>query len=479
MKKKAPALASALLLFTASYAQVFERTYGGIDDDMAYHVSICDDGSYLIAGYTTEFYSGYEDVFLMKLDQNGDTLWTRQEGETYGIEQAHCITPVSDGGFIVAGIADGTTGFVPFLSRYDPAGTKIWQQEYNDPYPDGYAWHALQSGDTTFAVCGTYQYSKGGAELWGQNVFVMSVNLAGEVLWNISKGNIGVHYGTSMVRAEDGGLVVGGMFDTPDEFTDAWLFKVSETGSSKWNKTIGGDQSTESAWDIKETPDGGFIMLGNYFQGIVLMNADFYLVKTDGSGNVEWTRTYGLEGEDERGASVDVTNDGGYILCGETESYGAGNEDVWLIRTDPSGDTLWTQTYGGIYGDEGYSVKATADGGFIIAGMTENNTAGGTDIYVIKTNFLGTQVGIDQHISGEVRTTVYPNPVTDEVYLTTDRIPVACRLTAANGTVLKSKAIHLFNPGSPVIRLDGMAPGIYFLFIRYEQGESIHKLYKH
>jgi hypothetical protein len=475
-------LCSAALIFSfASMAsgQVFEKTYGSIDDDRAYSVSLCDDGCYLVAGYTTEFFSGYDDIYLLKLDAFGDTVWTRQEGETYGIETAYCVNPTADQGCIIAASRYATgQDIVPYILKYDQFGNKEWDMDYGDTFESGYAWHALQSSDTTFAVCGTSAYYDATSELWGQKAFVMSINPSGEKLWDLTKGGAGVHYAGGMVMTADGGLVVGGEYDTPGEFTDAWIFKVTAAGNSQWNKTIGGDQSTESAWDIKVTPDGGFILLGNYFEGIILMNADMYLVKTDGSGNVEWTQTYGTPWEDDRGASVDITLDGGYILCGETESFGTGNKDVLLIRTDENGDTLWTRTFGGVYGDEGNSVKATPDGGFIIAGMTENNTAGGTDVYVIRTNFLGTLVGTPEHQGREIRARLYPNPVENLLYLAAEEDPVSFRIITAQGRVLHSEIMRSYSSREPIADLSGLPKGVYTIRLQFKSGESAQKIFK-
>lgn len=105
-------------------------------------------------------------------------------------------------------------------------------------------------------------------------------------------------------------------------------------------------------------------------------------------GSTRWTQTYGGSDRDG-GYSVQQTLDGGYIIAGHTDSFGAGNSDVYLIKTDPSGDTLWTQTYGGSSGDGGQSVQQTLDGGYIITGHTDSFGVGGFDVYLLKTDANG------------------------------------------------------------------------------------------
>jgi hypothetical protein len=116
--------------------------------------------------------------------------------------------------------------------------------------------------------------------------------------------------------------------------------------------------------------------------------ADIWLIRTNANGDTLWTRTFGGDTAD-LGHSVAQTADHGFILCGQTASFGAGNYDAWLIKTDSTGDTLWTRTFGGGSDDVGYSVQPTTDGGYIMAGKTKSIGAGGEDFCLIKTDASG------------------------------------------------------------------------------------------
>ena len=196
-------------------------------------------------------------------------------------------------------------------------------------------------------------------------------------------GNSGYDYGYSCKQTFDKGYVIGGTTSTfGSGNTDMYIVKTDSMGVPYGQKTIGGiniDQGT----CIRQTSDSGYVFLG-YTNSYGAGGYDFYLVKMDSSFNIQWTKTYG--GTDwDFGNCVAQTTDGGYILCGSTYSYGNGNLDYYLIKTNSLGDTLWTKTYGGSNEDEAKSVVQTSDGGYILTGTTKSlgDTLG--DVYTIKT----------------------------------------------------------------------------------------------
>ena len=202
-------------------------------------------------------------------------------------------------------------------------------------------------------------------------------------------GNSLSDFGFDVKQTSDGGYIFIGTTTTSEDGTDMLLIKTNKYGNQEWAKNFGGDLD-DKGYSLQIAYDGGYILLGSTTQSTG-NTTDFYLVRTDNSGNETWANTIGGSSNEE-GYCVQQTDDGGYILIGYTESYGFGAKDIFLVKTDQNGDTLWTNTFGGPVDDIGRSVAQKNDKSFVITGSTKSFSETGQDgsnLIIIKTNENG------------------------------------------------------------------------------------------
>ena len=219
------------------------------------------------------------------------------------------------------------------------------------------------------------------------NPYFIRINLNGDTLWT-KVFNIAEADKCKIIQADDGAYIISGSTtDFGAGNSDVLLIKCDTNFNIVWTKSYGGI-SNDFGRLIQQTSDSGFIIIG-FTQSYGAGFHDFYFIKTDVNGDTLWTRTYGGIDTD-RGFSIQQTAEEGFIITGKTSSYGVGTPswpNVFLIYTDANGDILWTRTYGGVNGDEGYSVLQTADSGFIVLAGTGSFSPGG--VYLIRTDANG------------------------------------------------------------------------------------------
>jgi predicted secreted protein len=211
----------------------------------------------------------------------------------------------------------------------------------------------------------------------------------GTTTWEKIFGGSGNDSGNSVQQTSDGGYIIAGYTESYGAGgQDAWLIKTDANGNKLWDKTFGGS-SNDWAISVQQTSDGGYIIAGgteSYGAG----GQDAWLIKTDANGNKLWDKTFGGSKLD-RATCVQQTSDGGYIVAGYTESYGAGGLDAWLIKTDANGNKLWDKTFGEEADDRAASVQQTSDGGYILAGR-KTIPYQGQEAWLIKTNSDGREI---------------------------------------------------------------------------------------
>jgi hypothetical protein len=330
--KASPILILAAVLGCAVSIQaqpdsLWSRTYGGEGLEFCYSLIQTADGGLALSGWTNSFGAGETDFWLVRTDEDGDSLWSRAFG----------------GG--------------------------IWEDCLS----------LIQTADGGFALAGkTYSFGAGGIDFW-----LVQTNENGDSLWSRTFGGPRDDVCSSLVQTADGGFALaGGTCSFSVRRNDFWLVRTDENGDSLWSRRFGG-MSYEGCSSLIQTADGGFALAGHTIS-FDAGYTDIWLVRTDENGDSLWSRTFGGEHYDYC-TSLIQTADGGFVLAGFTQSFGAGDFDFWLVRTDANGDSLWSRTFGGRLADWCYSLIRTADGGFALAGSTESFRAGNRDFWLVKT----------------------------------------------------------------------------------------------
>jgi predicted secreted protein len=290
---------------------------------------------------------------------------------TYGASHTYAATsvePTSDGGYImVSSTANVKTDTTAWVVKLNGDGTVKWQSRYGaDAFGCCFAtsFAVAEGKDQTFIVAGTtYSGLAGGHDAW-----LLKLDRAGNTFWQKSYGGSADDTANAVVPARNGGYVVAGSTRSFGAGgSDAWVFKVDSSGNVLWQKAYGGTND-DSANAIIQTRNGGYVVVGST-QSFGAGASDAWVIKLDPSGNIIWQKAYGGSGTDYA-TSVVPTPDGGYMVAGVTNSFGAGGYDFWVFRLDGSGNLLWQKTYGRRYDDLAYSLTRGIKGGYVIAGSS-------------------------------------------------------------------------------------------------------------
>ncbi len=372
-------------------AQVtFQKTYGRSSYDAANYVQQTSDGGYFMAGLSADPVTNYMKILLIRTNAGGDTLWTKTYGGVSN-DYINSAQQTTDGGFIIAG---NTTSFGAgngdiYLIKTDVNGDIVWTKTYGGTNIDN-GFNVQQTADGGYIVAGNTTSFGAGA----YDIFLVKTATNGDLVWSKTYGGVGMDFANYVQQTSDGGYIITGQTNsTGAGATDVFLIKTAANGDTSWVKTYGGAM-LDVGYSVQQTIEGGYIITG-YTQSFGAGSYDVYLIKTNATGDILWTKAYGTNGTDVA-ISGQQTGDGGYIITGQTNCCGTGDYDNYVVKTTADGDTLWTKAYGGpndgVDGpnDEwGYSIMQTSDGGYIIGGGTHSFGSDSTDFYLVKTDNLG------------------------------------------------------------------------------------------
>lgn len=360
------------------------KTFGGSNIDVGYSVQQTSDNGYIITGYTRSFgtISG-RNVWLIKTDASGNQLWNKTFGGNND-EEGNAVQQTSDGGYIIAGYTKslGVGLNDVYLIKTDTAGNLVWSKTFGGTQ-DEEAYSVQQTTDGGYIITGaTSSFGAGSRDVW-----LIKTDQNGNDIWKKTLGGMSSDGARFIQQTSDGGFIITGWTYSlgPGAVGNVLLIKTDSLGNQTWFKAFGGTD-VDRGYCVKQLSEGGYIITG-YTASTGAGLDDMLIIKTDSNGNTIWEKTYGGSGRDY-GNCILQTIDGGYVVAGYTLSYGAGSEDVWIVKTDSAGNQQWMKTLGGAQSDIGYFMNYTSDGGLIVTGHTLSFGAGVHDVWLIKLNLF-------------------------------------------------------------------------------------------
>ncbi|MDD1759355.1 MAG: VWA domain-containing protein [Methanothrix sp.] len=365
-----------------SQARSWDKTYGEPGHDWGEAVEQTNDGGYIITGTSERTGSSGEgkgDIWLVKTDGNGTILWEKSFGGPEW-DDGYSVVQTREGGYAITGSYGGDLRLI----RTDENGSELWNKTFGGQRED-WGEAVVQTGDEGFIIAGGTDRISSSVAGTG-DLYLIKTDKNGSKIWDINLGESGSDWGRSVQQTSDGGYIVTGLLD--DKYL--WLIKFDGNGSKLWERTFAGAGRAEG-YSVQPIAEGGYIVAGLTASLSGNLNEDLLLIKYDERGNKLWDKSYGGSDRDW-GESIQQKDDGGFIIAGVTNSSDGGGGDVWLVRTDRNGTMLWKRSYGGANRDWGRSVQLTDDGGYIIAGLRESLGAdqeGYEDLWLIKTDEKG------------------------------------------------------------------------------------------
>lgn len=438
---------------TAQPAIQWQKSQGGSNFDEAYAVLETNDGGYIAAGLTVSsngdiagFHGGI-DFLVVKYNNLGTVVWLKTYGGS-GIDWAYALENTQDGGYIVAGFTEGSYngdvsgnhgGKDAWVVKLNSSGDIQWQKCLGGSGWDE-AWAIKVTEDGGYIMAGRSNSTNGdvSGNHGGLDYWVVKLDNVGAIQWQKCLGGTGEDDAYAIRQTNDGGYIVAGETASNNGNVtgnhgdvDYWVVKLSPSGTVEWQKCFGGSGG-DRANGIAQTDDGGYVVVGqaSSINGDITSprgGYDIWVVKTSNNGTLEWQKSIGGTDQDW-GAAVQQTSEGGYIICGSNWSNNGDVADttsiydIWVLKLSTTGAIQWQKTMGGSMGDDGYAIQETSDGGFIVAGSAWSNDGdltqnkGKSDFWVIKLSPASVSIENAPELS-TIPLEIYPNPATESITL--------------------------------------------------------------
>jgi len=459
----------------SSGAITFERIFGGTEFDGASALRRTTDGGYVIVGQTFHPDDDFPDAYVVKTDRFGEIQWTSIFGEPDEDDGANSVVATKRGNFIIAGTSVLLEG--AYIRSLDASGNTIWDNTF-------------ENGGTISSIDST---SDGGYILGGRNSLqgkgrdatLVKLDSTGKEVWFKNFGGSGGEAAYDVHQTSDGGYILAGSTTSSGagEF-DVYLVKTDAAGTLQWQKTYGG-VNWEEAYSVQQTTDGGYVLAG-YTASFGAGARDVYLLKTDAGGNLLWSKTFGDIHSDDA-AVVKQAKDGGYIIAASTINFVTTDKqysDLYIIKTDGNGNLQWSKTFGDAKNDQAIDLQLADDGGIVVVGNTDSYSKNG-DIFFIKLNADGLVTAAPDKQGMQPRSFLlaqnFPNPFNNTTviqYRLQHRSHVSLVVYNVAGQKVKTLVNDSQHAGLYSVQFDGsdLSSGLFFYELKTDDQREIRRM---
>jgi hypothetical protein len=488
----------------------WQNSFGGTANEECRRIISCSDGGYLAAGSTASNDQqvtgnhGATDFWAVKTDAAGSLIWQKCYGGSDD-DRIYDAIQTSDGGYIFAGPTSSNDGQVTgnqgyqdyWIVKVDSNGNLEWQKSFGGSLWD-VPFSIQQTWDGGYIVAGGSTSNDGQitGNHGGQDFWIIKLDPSGNLIWQNALGGSGQDEAIDIQNTSDSGSIVCGLSHSNDGqvsgnhgLDDFWVVKLNSSGAIQWQRTYGGS-NRDAAYSINQTGDGGYIVAGytQSFDGQVSGNHgqyDIWVVKTNATGDLEWQQCFGGSGI-EVAWEIQKIDDFSYILIGQTDSNNGqvsgnhGNQDYWVIRFTNSGDILWKECFGGSGDEDGLSIALTIDGKYILAGQSSSNDGqvsgnhGSFDFWVVKLADSGYISGTGDDSNKHILFNIYPSPTTGSSTLQlisgSDDSPIQVICYNMVGEMVFKQ--EFISGRKHELSLTDQAPGLYLLMV-IQDGEKV------
>lgn len=473
---------------------------GGSSSEEALAIEEAADGGYFVAGYTDSsdgdvgLNLGELDIWIVKLNENGSLDWQKVLGgssEDIGLS----IAATPDGGCILTGysqsdggeIGANAGGYDVFLIKLNQEGEVGWSRTYGGSQNDrGFA--VVRTTDGGYLIAGDTESSDGDVSenQGGRDFWLIKTDETGNISWEITYGGSGNETAQSIAPTNDGGFAVVGYTGSTNGdvtggngfFPDFWLIRINAEGNLLWEKTLGGTR-IDWGFSVDVTLDNGFIITGqteSNNQDVSANNGlrDYWVVKLNGNGEIQWETNLGSATNDESRA-VKALNDGSYIAVGwaggqsgDVSSFN-GFDDFWIAKLGSSGNLVWEKNFGGSNVDRAYAAEFSESGKLLVCGFSRSDdldvgeNKGGNDVWVVQLQGMITNTADVEEASGF---TIYPNPASREitVQLNASAHSYELKIFDVTGRLIEGiKAVDVADAQQLTYPVGHLKGGVYFI----------------